>query len=496
MQALAEAVAHALRRSGFTPDGLLDLLGPEAFAALGRGERVPAEQVLADTPDTTLTTLVGLFLLGDSLAEDLVAAALPLSEAQELGLVELVEAEDSAIPISVRPLVHIQPYPVADDVVYVVSDQPLAWSAVDAREPAADHVVGVGGASVTLATLTPRHHAGRCLDLGTGCGIQALLLADHGDHVVATDRSDRALRMAEMSALLSRRSLDLRSGSLFEPVAGEEFDLIAANPPFVISPSTRFVYRESTLRADDLSRDVVRDAVAHLAPGGVAVVLANWLHTEGEDWQDRVRSWTDGLPCSMWAVQREVQTLSEYVELWLRDSGDHGTARYERLYSEWLTALRQWGATAVGFGWVVLRRQDDPEARWAMAEELAEAPRLPTGEDVDRQLVHLEHWHRAHAADLLGAHVRWADGVVIETTRAAVSGGLVGMTAWRADGWRPAEPIDRRVAEVLADTGTVAERIDRLEERGAESTDDDGLDLIAVVLVALRRLVAAGLVTM
>ena len=57
------------------------------------------------------------------------------------------------------------------------------WLASDLTEAATseplppDHVLGIGGASTTLASWTPRPPVGTALDLGTGCGVQALHLA-------------------------------------------------------------------------------------------------------------------------------------------------------------------------------------------------------------------------------------------------------------------------------------------------------------------------------
>ena len=115
----------------------------------------------------------------------------------------------------------------------------------------ADHVLGISSASTSLAQLTIREPVGRALDLGTGCGVQALHLAGHSGAVVATDVNQRALRLTRFNVALNdvRTPVDVRDGSFFEPVAGERFDLIATNPPFVISPATgeRLVYRDSGL---------------------------------------------------------------------------------------------------------------------------------------------------------------------------------------------------------------------------------------------------------
>jgi methylase of polypeptide subunit release factors len=221
-------------------------------------------------------------------------------------------------------------------------------------------VLGISSASSSLAQLTVRDPVGRALDLGTGCGVQALHLADHVGEVVATDVNERALAMTRLNAALNGVAFDVRRGSLFDPVVGEQFDLVVTNPPFVISPGTgeMLVYRDSGLPGDEVVRRVVSGAPRHLAPGGRAQVLANWVHRKGEPWQDRISGWLDGTGCDAWVVQREVADLAEYVELWLKDAGLHGAPDYTRRYDTWLSWFDDQGIEAVGFGWLNLRRVD------------------------------------------------------------------------------------------------------------------------------------------
>src|SRR5690606_7409096 len=160
------------------------------------------------------------------------------------------------------------------------------WIASDLDEVAlgtalpADHVLGVGGASRTLAELVIPAPVERALDLGTGCGIQALLVSRHAQVVIATDISDRALAYAELNAQLNGvRNIQFRAGSMFEPVVGEAFDLIVSNPPFVITPRAtgmpEYEYRDGGLVGDALVEQFLRSAPAPLRPGWVAQLLAN-----------------------------------------------------------------------------------------------------------------------------------------------------------------------------------------------------------------------------
>jgi methylase of polypeptide subunit release factors len=349
-----------------------------------------------------------------------------------------------------------------------------------------DHVIGAGGASVTLAAITPRNRVARTFDLGTGCGIQAVLAAGHSSHVVASDRSERALGMAGRTAALSGVSLDLRHGSLFEPVAGETFDLIVANPPFVISPHAHYSYRESPLRADDLSRTVMQQSVGHLAPGGTAVILANWLHTNEQHWRERLASWAPS-GCAVWVAQREFLTPPQYVEVWLRDSAELGAPGYEARYAEWLTYLEDIGATGVGFGWIVLHRDGQ---EWFVAEDLSDAERLPNGQEVTAQLQDFDALHRATAIQLLNSSPRWRDDVELHNSWSPTAG--PGTTKLVATGaWRPPEQLDNGVAELLSRDGTLSERIEAQSGHDLEAIDN----LTARALVCLRRLIGSGLVS-
>ncbi len=221
-----------------------------------------------------------------------------------------------------------------------------------------DFVLGLSPASTTLAEMTMRRAVGRALDLGTGCGVQALHLAQHAREVVATDLNPRALELADLTARLNGLDVDLRLGSLYEPVAGERFDLIVTNPPYVMSPPTgeRLVYREGLLTGDELVRRVVTDGAELLAENGVLQVLGNWAIVAGEPWQDRLRSWIVPTGCDALVLQRERLDPYEYIEIWLNDAGLTGTPAYAERYRAWVDYFAALGIEGVGMGWIALRR--------------------------------------------------------------------------------------------------------------------------------------------
>ena len=346
-----------LSSAGFGVDALGALWGVDAAAALHRGQRIPAQRALAGVGGGgRLGTLATLFVLGLPVALERAAAAFPrlgVDGAAALGLVAL----DG---VTVRPLLDLRPYSFVD------ARGPVSWwIASDLGEVALGgaipegHVLGVGGASTTLSGLMLQTAVGSVLDLGTGCGIQAMHAARFADRVVATDVSVRALELAALNAELNDiHSIEFRLGSLFEPVAGERFDRIVSNPPFVITPRVEGVpayeYRDGGLVGDALVETVIRDAAEHLEPGGVAQLLGNWEYTAERDGLDRVAKWTEGLDA--WVVERETQDAALYAETWIRDGGTRpATAEFDALYAAWLDDFSARGVTRVGFGYVTLR---------------------------------------------------------------------------------------------------------------------------------------------
>ena len=354
MSGLPARLRDALVDADFTHDTVAEVLGPLAHAALGRSETVPG--LRATLGGSPVETLIRLFLLQAPVRHGDAERALPglLDALSARGVVEQSVGEVAA-RLDVRP--YAAPYDHDPGDLWIVSDLTPGLDGSPGRV-GADHVLGISPASTSLAQQTLRTPVRRSLDLGTGCGVQALHLARHSGTVVATDVNARALWMTRFNAALNEvGGVEVRDGSFFEPVAGEAFDLIATNPPFVISPATgeRLVYRDSGMPGDRAVEHIVRTAPDLLTPGGWCQVLANWVIARGVPWDERLDAWVDD-SCEAFVVQREVLDPAAYVELWLKDAGVHGSPGYAERYDTWLSWFAEQGVEGVGFGWINLRR--------------------------------------------------------------------------------------------------------------------------------------------
>ena len=434
---LVDALRSGLTAAGYTVDGVGEALGDVASAALHREQTVPARRALADVAPVhePRAALARLFLLGDEVPRAGLDRALPglgTAGAARLGLVAAAgEADDDAV----RAVVDLRPYAAVD-----AGGEASWWLASDLAELATggrlatDHVLGAGGASTTLAQVTVRTPVGRVLDLGTGCGIQALHAARHARHVVATDLSRRALGFARFNLALNTPAdgvdVALRHGSMLEPVAGERFDLVVSNPPFVITPHSGaagaavadalgdYEYRDGGRSGDDLVRDLVRDVGGVLAPGGVAQLLGNWEHRRGEPWDERVGAWLDAAGLDGWVIQREVLDPAEYAETWIRDGGttaEREPGAWAAAYGAWLDDFASRDVEAVGFGIVTLRRPlDDARPTLRRLEEHTGSVHQPLGAHVAASLAAHDWLEARDDAALADAHLVVADDVTEE----------------------------------------------------------------------------------
>ncbi len=340
-----EMLAQQLRAAGLNELTLIELFGP---AWSSEEVSLVLDRYRADDPRAQL---VRVFVFGEPVERSLLPV--DVDALVKSGLAEL-DGEQVVARIRLTP--------------YEGLLIPHEGTVADANA-----VTGVSVASRTLATLTVRHQVERALDVGAGSGVEALLAARHADRVVATDVNPRALELARLAARLNGTELELREGSLFDPVAGERFDLIVANPPFVISPDADFSYRDSSLPGDAICRETVRGAAAHLKPGGFATVLCNWIcRTPEERWQP-LAGWVDGLDCDALLLSHGAVEPLHYASRWNEPLRADPEA-YARTVGRWLDYYEREGVAAIGIGAVVLRGRHGPG--WVKGFE---APRPATG---------------------------------------------------------------------------------------------------------------------
>jgi SAM-dependent methyltransferase len=444
-----------LRDANYTPEGIRRI-GVDVGLGIRRTDVPLLRRALAAAEP--LSGLVRLFLLGEALqpaeAQRLFGDGVdPLARA---GFLERRRGRVLAT-LSITPwaglLVAHDPDPSGD-----------LWSA---------HVTGPNPAAETLARLTIRTRVRSVLDLGTGSGVLALLAARHAEQVVATDINRHALRLVQLNSQLNEvRNVEPREGSFFEPVVGERFDLIVADPPYVISPESDLVFRYGSLPRDEVSRHVVAESAAHLADGGFAEILCNWIVPLGEDWRAVPTRWVAGSGCDAVVLHHGTESAVEYAARMNLRLNQLSPERYDAALERWLAFYRSEGIEAIASGALVLRRRQG--MNWIHAVEmtntetgdatrqllaifagldylsglesdaatLADAFALPDRHRLDQSLV-----YRDGRYTLQPASLALEDGLGL---RAVVDPALVGIVL-RFDGARPLGEI---LSEVARENGT------------------------------------------
>ena len=473
---------EALGTAGYTSTGIAERIGPAAVEAVRRNDFRALLRATAERD--RLGTLIRLFIAGQTEPTDRVAAALdPLdpATAYAAGLIELADGAgaQAGVDLDVYTGHTGEDWWVLSDLDTAVRPGPLRT----------DHVLGIGNAATTLADATIRRPVGTALDLGTGCGVQALQLSTHATAVTATDLSTRALRFAATTAALNGRSWELLPGDLAQPVRGRRFDLVVSNPPFVVGPAnTRYTYRDSGRAGDGICAELAAAAPDLLTQDGTLQYLANWLHVSGEDWHERVAGWVAGSGCDAWIVQREVSDPVEYVNLWLRDAAEAVDPARAQAWLDWFDAQK---VEAVGFGLVTLRRTDraDPHVR---VEDLRHSVEPPIGRRI-AEWYDRRDW-LATQDGLLDARLTRAPG--LRLTQDAVHDGdewsVQRQVLTLTDGLRWAEEVDPVVLALVSGAdGTVSVR-DQIAVLAAAYDTPEPV-LAAVAEPVLAHLVERGI---
>lgn len=560
-----------LAQSGWGVESVEALLGPVAAAALQRELRAPALRVVrralaagagaastsSDRPSPAtgaastssaanapqdgdvagykVAVLTALFMLGEPVGAAALETALPrtgVAGALAIGLV--VPTQSASGEQRYAPAVDLRPHEaedahgsvrwwVASDLGELVTGQALA----------PDHVLGIGRAGLTLAALTPRKPVETALDLGVGCGIQTLYLLRHVRQVVATDISTRALEFTAFNVALAgvdSARVQLRQGNLLEPVAGQRFDLIVSNPPFVITPpSVRqaglplMEYRDA---GGPILPALVRGLEDHLNPDGVAVMLGNWEHREGTSWRTSVNQWI-GKSLDAWIIQREVQDPVEYAAMWLRDGGltpERSGVAFENALAAWQEDFDSRQVSGVGMGYLVFHAPvaaGAPSGPGGTALERQTAPEEPANDAAAPGAV-VEPWRvleevptsgqgalGEHVAQVIAAHeaLRGLDDVQVAALKLRTASGLSKEEALTptpvptAPVIRQAEGFGRVIAVGMPEVALLSASdeglltVAQIAAAVASLTSEDQAAVLADMVAATRTFAHAGMVT-
>lgn len=388
------ALRDRLIQVGYTQAGLVELLGSERPLHFRRRDGMLPLHVHRTRHGSPLASLARLFHLGYPVpvaAADTALAPFPLIDCVAMGLVQL---EDG----NARAVAELIPY----EGLILAAD----WCFGTCAGPC--QVMGVAASTRTLAALALWPRGKRVLDLGTGCGVLALLGRTRGNEVAAVDCNTRAIQFSQWNMDLNGlSSVGWQTADFFAPLGGQTFDLVLCNPPFVISPRSEVLHSDSGRPTDQLCESLIRAAPQWLSAGGCFQMVFNWVQRRDEDWRFRLAGWCRGTGCDGLLLYSHVQDAAEYALDRLHEiveTPEEQLAAFDR----WMAYYQQHGIQAIGFGLMTLRRT-------ARREPWFHAHQFCPGEHPDREVVRRAFAHgdflRTHPTDasLLQARLRRAD---------------------------------------------------------------------------------------
>jgi hypothetical protein len=347
----------ALDRAGFEPKRIGELLAvnPQELASFQVKGKNPAILAYRTEGGSPLAAFVRLFLLGLSVDHETARRAFSPSTPEHWLAAGLLAPKGDGVASVLQLTVHEH---------LLLAIDPL-WT----PELHPKHVLGVGWPSFFLAQMTVRRRSRLTADVGAGSGIQAFLAAPHSDAVVGVDFNPRAVNLAAFNAQLNGiGNASFLYGDLYAPVSQRRFDLIVANPPYVISPESRYLYRDSGLKGDEIAQRVIREGAALLEEGGYLQLMCEWAHVKGQNWQDRIARWFEGTGCDAWVMHFTTVDSVKHAEVWLKPGPQESPDALPGRLKAWLDYHQREGIEAVSDGVISLRKRS-AASNWLRIDE-------------------------------------------------------------------------------------------------------------------------------
>jgi methylase of polypeptide subunit release factors len=470
---------EVLDRAPYTAESIRDALG-SGDEILSRNRDIPVHlRRLRDRGG--FGALVRLFVLNLDVSIDEARAALAPLALERAATMGIIAENDGRV----SPLLRLVPH---DDLV-IASDLRL----LPGQPMPHDHVPGVHRPSVTLAHLTVRRHVANALDLGTGCGVEALLLARHADAVVGSDVSARAVAFAAFNGQLNRvANVEWRVGSWFGPIGDMRFGVIACNPPYVISPETQYIYRDSGMRGDSVSEQVVREVAAHLDDGAFGTVTVSWVADPENADANPVRRWVEGTGCDAWILHYRTEDPLTTAKSWNEQDATDAAA-YAATLDRWLAYYERLGIRAIAYGAVILRRRSGA-ANWVRTDPLPAGRLSPASAHILRVFGAEDALASASDEAILASRLRVVPSAVLTRTR-SFGDGAERIELSLDEGLGFQAEIDEHVVRVLArlEGRTLREAL-AAAAKDAGLADADRARFVGAGPHLARRLLATGLI--
>jgi hypothetical protein len=373
-------VGGLLRGAGFTEKGVRERLGVEDISQLSLSNypHYESHRLRRRSP---LDLAISLFLLQGRTTVEELDGLLDADARRLLRDAGILSGEKSSRTYRSR----VSIYPVDDKLL--VTDHRFTHSGwLQARTPR-EPVMYLGADTYYLARSTVRRPIRSALDLCSGSGVHAVLAAASAERAVGVDINPRAVNFARVNAMLNDAwNAVFLEGDLFKPVAGERFDLILANPPFVPSPVYELAYRDGGPSGADVLRRIISSLPDFLTTDGVAQIVTHVAERDGEPYLERIRRWLGGANFHLHSLRLGEDDIVDYAIAQTRRTFGERYERYSGKLNEWVTNLRsQRFKRVLGVVLTLQWNAESPEPPWTQEDE-AKAPLRSISGELSRLL--------------------------------------------------------------------------------------------------------------
>ena len=166
-----------------------------------------------------------------------------------------------------------------------------------------------------------------------------------------------ALELTRRNAALNElANIATRAGSFLEPVDGERYDLVIANPPYVISPDHDFLYRDARLLDDGVRRTCWRSCPL-LQDGGYGCLQGNWIQRRDEPWYRPLGRCLRGAGCDALLIRYATWNPLAYATAWCAPHHTDDLDKLREAVNRWRASFAAAGIEAICGALVLLRRR-------------------------------------------------------------------------------------------------------------------------------------------
>jgi SAM-dependent methyltransferase len=348
------ALRTLLAEAGYTNHGVCAHAGVESLYDFVMRRHARSRE----TPiENRMDVLVRLFMDSEALPVPVIDALLgaaPRMLFESFGLLH-PHPEDADARVATVLLYPTEggPWIVSDRTVAITDNRaaPTASLQPDAVYPAITSSVR------TFLSTLPVEPVARYLELCSGTGIAALLGAAGGAReAVAVDITERSTVFAAFNARLNGLSaVRALQGNLWEPVAGRQFDIIVAHPPYVAAATAELIYRDGGQDGEQVTRAILEGLSVHLAPGGVFHCTCVMSSRRGQSAPRRIRAMLgeSAAEFDLIFLRNATANLTEHFRVQLMSSDPDESAKA----SNQLRLFGELGVESVDYCTIVLRRQ-------------------------------------------------------------------------------------------------------------------------------------------